>query len=129
MLPYGKPICTENHVYKHMGPSYIVGVRPVSQIPPKLLSLTCRKRVKKETLVFKGLQEMRSVGFACSHDLPTKRCQQSPGVQQIYFHDFKTYKSIGGQKSAETKFLAAVLRRISGVLWDDWFFDVFETIL
>ncbi len=72
---------------------------------------------------------MRSVGFAGAHDLPAKRCQQSTGVQQVCFHDFKTYKSVGGQKSPETKFLAAVARRISGVLWDDWLFDMFETIL
>ena len=125
MLAHGKPVCTENHVHKHMGPIYLVRVRPVSQISPKLLFLTCSKRVKEEALAFKSPQEMRSVGFASAHDLPTKRCQQSAGVQQVCFHDFKTYKSVGEEESAETKFLAAVARRISGVFWNNWFFDVF----
>ena len=129
MLPNRKPVCTENHVHKQMGPIYLVRVRPVSQILPELLFLTCRKRVKEEALVFKGLYKMRSVWFAGAHDPPTKRCQQSTGVKQVCFHDFKTYESVGGQKPAETKFFAAVASGISGVLWDDWLFDVFETIL
>jgi hypothetical protein len=72
---------------------------------------------------------MGPVGFAGAHDLPTKRCEQSTGVQQVCFHDFKTYKSVGAQKSSKTKFLATVTRRISGVLRNDWLFDVFEPIL
>jgi len=128
MLVHGKPICTENHVHKQMRPIYLVRVRPVSQIPPKLLLLRCRKRVKEEALVYKGSQEMGSIGFAGAHDLPTKRYQQSTGVQQVCFHDFKTYKGVGEEKSAETKFLAAVAVRISGMLRDDWLFYVFETI-
>ena len=95
MLPHGKPVCSENHVHKQMRPIYLIWVRPVSQIPPKLLPLNCRKTVKEEALVFKGPQEMGPIGFAGAHDLPTKRREQSTGVQQVCFHDFKTYKSVG----------------------------------